>query len=169
VFQDDFLVMTISIVMFYFFMNNAYWVLAGRYMLVVRGNRYVMQHKPIPQDMIRNGFGFFFFMMGLNSLVPIAYGIYLYQEGLNPYRGMLMTEKQFSWFLGFNILNCSVQLADGLILIVCIFIARVQLSKYGFRIGLADNRIIAMAIGSMLYVLSSVLVVISYNSLYNNA
>lgn len=41
-FQDDFLVMTISIVMFYFFMNNAYWVLAGRYMLVVRGNRYVM-------------------------------------------------------------------------------------------------------------------------------
>jgi hypothetical protein len=87
VFQDDFLVMTISIVMFYFFMNNAYWVLAGRYMLVVRGNRYVMQHKPIPQDMIRNGFGFFFFMMGLNSLVPIAYGVYLYQEGLNPYRG----------------------------------------------------------------------------------
>jgi len=45
--------------------------------------------------MIRNGFGFFFFMMGLNSLVPIAYGVYLYQEGLNPYRGMLMTEKQF--------------------------------------------------------------------------
>ena len=58
--------------------------------------------------MIRNGFGPFFVMLGINAAVPIAYGVYLYTSGLNPYRGDIMDQNEFRWFMGFNILNCSV-------------------------------------------------------------
>ena len=41
---DDFIISVLAITLYYFFINNAYCVLAGRYLLVVRGNKYVMKH-----------------------------------------------------------------------------------------------------------------------------
>ena len=64
-------------------------------------------------------------MIAVNSLIPIAYGVYLYSANLNPYLGLQMEPKQFYWFMAFNILNCSVQFVYGLILVFCIIITNV--------------------------------------------
>jgi hypothetical protein len=167
-FSGDFVVTTLAITFYYFFLNNAYCVLSARYLLVVRGNKYVMKNQKIPLDMIRSGFGPFFLMLGINCAVPIAYGVYLFVSGVNPYRGELMDPQEFKWFMGFNILNCSVQAFDGLMLVVCIVIARIQLKNYGFRRKLADSRILLIAAGSLLQVVSAVLVVLSFIPLYGS-
>ena len=88
VFREDFIVSTISVALYYFFMNNAYWILSGKYLLVVRGNKYVMKNQPMPSELIQNTLKILFFGLVVNSLVPIAYGIYLFIVKLNPYHSI---------------------------------------------------------------------------------
>lgn len=124
-FRESFVIETASVALYHFFTNNAYWMLSGKYLMVVRGNKHVMKGEAIPESVALSGLKILFAGLAINSIVPIAYGTYLYRDHLDPYAGLItMSPQEFSWFIGFSAVNCSVQLVDGLLLVSCILIAR---------------------------------------------
>jgi hypothetical protein len=54
------------------FQNLAYCLLALRYLFVVRGNRYVMQRKPIPKELENVNARIWLLLMAVNIIVPVA-------------------------------------------------------------------------------------------------
>lgn len=132
-FQESLAVVIVTSVLYYVFLNNAYWLLVGRYLLVVRGNKFVMKGERIPDQMIRSGMVLHMIVVLLLTLFPIGYGVFLLYCKINPYKVSILGPKEFRWFQSFSILNCSVQVLFGLTLFFSIFVALKQLRQNGFK------------------------------------
>ena len=63
----------------------------------------------------------------LVTVLPIAYGVFLLVAKLNVFDAVLVSADEFTWFQIFNAINCLPQVFFGVVLVVCIFLARRQL------------------------------------------
>jgi len=89
---------TIATVLYYVFSNTGYWALVSRYLVVVRGNPYVMDGKRIPTSTTRKGVIMYLLVAVLVVVIPVAYGIFLLCTKLNVFAAVFLTKAQFTWF-----------------------------------------------------------------------